>query len=130
MTTKLRTRGSKRTCQNEACGSRFYDLQRTTFQCPICASPFDVARALAEERPEPSRSSSRWPKQGRRFAPSPVEAPEAVEPELADPELADEDDTSDAFAGDGAEVVLEDDDTDATPVSIEFDGDAREPDAT
>ena len=120
--TKARTRGSKRKCQNEACGSRFYDLQRTTFQCPVCASPFDVARAEAEERPAPPRAASRWPRQPR-FTPSPAEVSDPVETASTD-----EDEVIEVFADDGAEVVLEDDDAD-TSVATVFDGGAREPDA-
>jgi uncharacterized protein (TIGR02300 family) len=29
-------RGTKRTCQNEECGARFYDLDRQPIVCPIC----------------------------------------------------------------------------------------------
>ena len=31
-------RGTKRTCQNSDCGSRFYDLNRDPAECPICGS--------------------------------------------------------------------------------------------
>jgi uncharacterized protein (TIGR02300 family) len=33
-------RGTKRTCQNEECGARFYDLMRSPIKCPICQSAF------------------------------------------------------------------------------------------
>ena len=49
-------RGTKRTCQNSDCGSRFYDLGREEIVCPICDSPYVVATApptAAEENPEP-----------------------------------------------------------------------------
>ena len=35
MSTKAE-RGTKRTCQNPECGSRFYDLNRDPIVCPIC----------------------------------------------------------------------------------------------
>ncbi|MCK5088929.1 MAG: FYDLN acid domain-containing protein, partial [Hyphomicrobiaceae bacterium] len=37
MATK-QNRGTKRTCQNSECGSRFYDLNRTPIACPICGA--------------------------------------------------------------------------------------------
>jgi uncharacterized protein (TIGR02300 family) len=49
-------RGTKRTCQNEECGSRFYDLNRSPILCPICGSPYVIASApggVVPEVPEP-----------------------------------------------------------------------------
>ena len=50
-------RGTKRTCQNVACGQRFYDLARDPIMCPMCGSNFNVsispaaiAAAAAEEK--------------------------------------------------------------------------------
>ena len=33
-------RGTKRTCQNTECGSRFYDLKREPAECPICGTAY------------------------------------------------------------------------------------------
>ena len=33
-------RGTKRTCQNSDCGSRFYDLNREPAECPICGTAY------------------------------------------------------------------------------------------
>jgi hypothetical protein len=33
-------RGHKRTCQNDDCGCRFYDLGRKEIACPICGAAF------------------------------------------------------------------------------------------
>jgi len=56
MATKL-ARGMKRTCQNVACGQRFYDLERDPILCPICGSSYNIsltaaaiAAAAAEEK--------------------------------------------------------------------------------
>lgn len=38
-------RGTKRTCQNPECGSRFYDLNRDPIICPICHSTYEIASA-------------------------------------------------------------------------------------
>ena len=50
-------RGTKRTCQNSECGSRFYDLHREPAECPICgaayvppvATPAAAAAAAADK---------------------------------------------------------------------------------
>ena len=41
MSTKAE-RGTKRTCQNPECGSRFYDLNREPIVCPICQSAYQI----------------------------------------------------------------------------------------
>ena len=40
MAVHTQQRGTKRTCQNEECGARFYDLMRSPIKCPICQSAF------------------------------------------------------------------------------------------
>ena len=40
-------RGTKRTCQNSECGSRFYDLNRTPIACPICGAAYVVGSSPA-----------------------------------------------------------------------------------
>ncbi len=39
------SRGTKRTCQNQECGSRFYDLNRDPIACPICDAAYVIAHA-------------------------------------------------------------------------------------
>jgi uncharacterized protein (TIGR02300 family) len=54
MATKA-ARGTKRTCQNPECGSRFYDLNRDPIICPICQSNYElasVAHGLAAAAPD------------------------------------------------------------------------------
>jgi uncharacterized protein (TIGR02300 family) len=46
MSTKAQ-RGTKRTCQNPECGSRFYDLNRDPIVCPICESVYELAMSGA-----------------------------------------------------------------------------------
>ena len=52
-------RGTKRTCQNDECGARFYDLNRNPIACPICgtgyviaSSPGAIAAVVPEEKPQ------------------------------------------------------------------------------
>ena len=47
-------RGTKRTCQNSECGSRFYDLGRDPIICPICNTAYSPLAA-----PVPVASSTR-----------------------------------------------------------------------
>lgn len=42
MSTK-QPRGTKRTCQSNECGVRFYDLSRHPISCPICGSVYEIA---------------------------------------------------------------------------------------
>lgn len=46
MATK-QSRGTKRTCQNDECGTRFYDLERNPIICPICESKYVIASSPA-----------------------------------------------------------------------------------
>jgi uncharacterized protein (TIGR02300 family) len=79
MASKQQARGTKRTCQNTACGQRFYDLERDPIMCPMCGSAYNIsvspaaiAAAAAEE------------KAARKAAKKPVFVePEAVTDEAA-----------------------------------------------
>lgn len=43
MASNKQARGTKRTCQMDECGSRFYDLNRDPITCPICGSIYEIA---------------------------------------------------------------------------------------
>lgn len=51
-----KARGTKRTCQSNECGARFYDLSRNPIICPICGSIYELASSpltasmIAEEK--------------------------------------------------------------------------------
>lgn len=86
MATKA-ARGTKRTCQNDECGSRFYDLNRDPIVCPVCQSPYQIAHssaaAAAEER------NARKAKKPEILQPEADIVPEGTE-ELVDLEAAEE----------------------------------------
>src|SRR6056297_1081611 len=42
-------RGTKRTCQNEECGIKFYDLNRDPIVCPDCETVYKLTKAEEEE---------------------------------------------------------------------------------
>jgi hypothetical protein len=75
-------RGTKRTCQNPECGSRFYDLNRATIACPVCEHPYvlalsDPAAAAIDDK------MARKPKTGEILQPDGEALPEGAE-ELVD----------------------------------------------
>ena len=106
MSTKAE-RGTKRTCQNPECGSRFYDLNRDPVVCPVCESAYQVeARPIlaAAAAPAADRNAQRKAAQKK-----PVYAADPAKPEDA-PE-ADADDALAAIEGDDEPVAAEEDET-------------------
>lgn len=109
-------RGTKRTCQSNACGARFYDLNRDPITCPICGTIYEMmtttavgaVAAAAEKAP-------RRPAKKPEFvtAAVPADAPE-VEP---DETLADIETDGDAIADDDDETFLESEEEDGGDVS-------------
>lgn len=79
-------RGTKRTCQNGSCGSRFYDLGRDPIVCPICGSAYVIAHGPAEPDREERRVAR---KPDAPVAPT-TEAETEAEDALADVEGGDE----------------------------------------
>jgi uncharacterized protein (TIGR02300 family) len=110
MATK-QARGTKRTCQNSDCGSRFYDLNREPIMCPLCQSAYVIASApmLAEVASEPPKANAEFADAG---AVAPGDAPEAEVEALADIEPAEE-----AAAGAEDETFLEEEEEDGGDVS-------------
>lgn len=107
-------RGTKRTCQNEECGVRFYDLTRNPIACPICHSPFvpplmrDPAAAPRTNRApfhRPSSSSAQVAKTTTKESELPPAADDfgdadtKIEPENADAILEPEEEDGDSSSG-------------------------------
>ena len=86
-------RGTKRTCQNNQCGARFYDLNRDPITCPICQSVYEVTAAPQAVAPAAPR-----PAEVRKPVKKPVFPVEKTE------------DAPEAEADEEALVVLEDED--------------------
>lgn len=88
MSTK-QARGTKRTCQNSGCGSRFYDLNREPITCPMCGTNYHIASAPLMADPVGER-----PVENKEFADAgalaPGDAPEVAPEDLADVESAEE----------------------------------------
>lgn len=102
-------RGSKRTCQNPECGSRFYDLNRTPITCPICDAVYKLAPVVVEDEPEEVVESA-------ETAPA-VEAPAAAAAATATA-------ANGLDAGDGEEVTDDDALVSLEDADAELEGDS------
>jgi len=106
MSTKAE-RGTKRTCQNPECGSRFYDLNRDPIVCPICQTVLQLVTsaegpgAVASGQEAGTRSTAR---RGGFPPPAAKPAPEA-------PAAEDDEDALPAIEGEDEAEVAEDDET-------------------
>jgi len=99
MATK-QARGTKRTCQSNECGARFYDLNSSPITCPICGSIYELASSplalAAASEEKPSRRSRKPEFVDKVVAPVPEAEAEEVLAEIEDGETAaatDEDET-------------------------------------
>ncbi|HYD16139.1 MAG TPA: TIGR02300 family protein [Hyphomicrobium sp.] len=113
MATK-QARGTKRTCQSNECGARFYDLNRDPITCPICGSLYELASsplALAAAGEEKSSRRSRKADFVEKVAP---EASADAEGDEALVELEDGEATT---AADEDETFLEEEEEEGGDVS-------------
>jgi uncharacterized protein (TIGR02300 family) len=105
-------RGTKRTCQNPECSSRFYDLNRDPITCPICNTVYAI---VVQPQPQPpARSFARPAKKAVPFVPA-TEKPEVPTEEGAElVALEGEEDTAPA---DGDETFIEEVEEESTDMS-------------
>jgi uncharacterized protein (TIGR02300 family) len=124
-------RGTKRTCQNPQCGSRFYDLNRDPITCPICGTIYEIAATPAEAGAlaaviddKPARKPAKKPAFEIAQDAKPDELPEPDgEEELVAIEGAEE-----PAAGDDDETFLEEEEEDGSDMSGIIGGPVAEPD--
>ena len=93
-------RGTKRTCQNGSCGSRFYDLGRDPIVCPICGSTYAIAHGPAVPEREERRAA-------RKVEPVPALGPEAAPEAEAEDALVDVEGAEEPIAEAGDDTFLE-----------------------
>jgi len=110
MSTK-QARGTKRTCQNSGCGSRFYDLNREPITCPMCGANYHIASAPLMADPVSER-----PVESKEFADAGALAPGDA-PEVAPEDLADVEGTEEPVAAEEDETFLEEEEEDGGDVS-------------
>jgi uncharacterized protein (TIGR02300 family) len=123
-------RGTKRTCQNPECGSRFYDLNRDPVLCPICGAEYALAAAplavggpapiAAEKKARAGMKKSTYPVEGIK----PPDAPEAEGDEV----LADVEEDTEPTAAEDDETFLEEEEEDGSDMSNIIGGPVAEPD--
>jgi uncharacterized protein (TIGR02300 family) len=124
-------RGTKRTCQNSDCGSRFYDLNRDPITCPICGTVYELSAspvAMAASAPSVADRAVRKPMKKPAYVvdrAKPDEAPEA-ETEDALPAVEGEEDEAPAAADDD-ETFLEEEEEDGGDMSNIIGGPVAEP---
>lgn len=100
MATTKQARGTKRTCQSDECGARFYDLNRNPIVCPICGSIYMIASGpvgvlFKDEEKAPRKAKKEVVKDDEVAVEAgdeieDVEADDAVEDEADDTFLEDE----------------------------------------
>ncbi len=115
MATKA-ARGTKRTCQNQECGARFYDLNREPITCPMCESAYVIAHqsltpAAAAAAAAAEEKAARKAKKLADDAAAEVVAGDGEEA-LADLEVAEE-----PIAAEGDETFLEEEEEEGGDVS-------------
>jgi uncharacterized protein (TIGR02300 family) len=115
MSTK-QSRGTKRTCQSNECGARFYDLNRNPIVCPICGSVYELASsplaiaATEEKSPRKARKPDLVPSKA-----PPGDADTEVDAEDALAEIETEGD--DEIAAEADETFLEEEEEEGGDVS-------------
>jgi len=128
MSTKA-DRGTKRSCQNPQCGSRFYDLNRNPITCPICGSVYALsASSMAVAAAAPAAAAE---KAARKPVKKPVYPVESVKPEdapeaEAEEALASIEGEEEPAAG-GDETFLEEEEEDGADMTGIIGGPAAEP---
>jgi uncharacterized protein (TIGR02300 family) len=111
-------RGTKRTCQNPECGSRFYDLNRDPIVCPICGSTYEIAvSSMAGTAAEAAAEEK-----ARKAIKKPVPELEGIKPEDVPEAEAEEalvaiEDAEEAPVTEEDETFLEQEEEDGSDVS-------------
>ena len=118
MSTKAE-RGTKRTCQNPECGSRFYDLNRDPVVCPICQTAYQIEAApgaLAAVSPAPDKTAQRKAPKKPAYPVEEVKTEDAPEAD-ADAALAAIEGEEEPAAADEDETFLEAEEEDGSDMS-------------
>lgn len=120
-------RGTKRTCQNEECGARFYDLNRTPIVCPICEELYVIASSpLTAAEVADDKSRARGKKS--EYAASKEAAGEEAEATDTDEALVDLEEADETVAADEDETFLEEEEEEGGNLSNVIGGPVAEGD--
>ncbi len=114
MATKA-ARGTKRTCQNQECGARFYDLARDPIACPMCGTGYVIAHQSVSAAAAAAAAEEKAARKAKKIADDAaadlVTGAEGEEA-LADLEVAEE-----PIAAEGDETFLEEEEEEGGDVS-------------
>jgi uncharacterized protein (TIGR02300 family) len=113
--TNKAARGTKRTCQSDDCGARFYDLNNNPIVCPICGSVYELASAPAGIVPQLEEKAPRRPKKPE-FEDK-TDTADALPEAEGEEDLADVETDDDALPAEGDETFLEEEEEDGGDVS-------------
>lgn len=108
-------RGTKRTCQNEECGARFYDLVRDPIACPICRTVFVVPLAPSNG-PKAAWKTNRGASQYPIVQAAPIVAVEEEAAELDSDEPTETEET--VAASEKPELILDVDEEDGEEANV------------
>ena len=103
--------GTKRVC--EACGAKFYDLNKSPAVCPKCGHVYDPAAAMATDEPVRDIAPTAEEKETDNDALEDDDDALSLE-DMAEEETADSDDDETLEQFDEDEALLDDDDEDET----------------
>ena len=129
MSTKAE-RGTKRTCQNPECGSRFYDLNRDPITCPVCSTRLRArrfARGGGGRRRPSAEEGARKPAKKPAYAVESAKPEDAPEAEGEEALVAVEGEEEPA-AADEDETFLEEEEEDGSDMTGIIGGPVAEPD--
>jgi uncharacterized protein (TIGR02300 family) len=129
MSTKAE-RGTKRTCQNPDCGSRFYDLNRDPVVCPICETTYQIAASATLLAAAPAAAEKAAQRKPPRKPAYPVEEVKTEDAPDADAEvaLADIEGEEEPAVADEDETFLEAEEEDGSDMTNIIGGPVAEPD--
>jgi uncharacterized protein (TIGR02300 family) len=110
-------RGTKRTCQNPACGARFYDLSRDPISCPVCGTVYELAlSSMASAAAGAGGDRARRPAKKPEYV-APKEAPLETPDVEGEDALVDVEGAGEPIAAGEDETFLEADEEDGGDVS-------------
>lgn len=130
MSTKAE-RGTKRTCRNPECGSRFYDLNRDPIVCPICQTVFELAPApagMAAAAPAAAQAVAARPAARKPAYPVDEVKPDAAAADADEDALPAIEDDEEAPAAEEDETFLEAEEEDGSDMTNIIGGPVAETD--
>lgn len=113
MATK-QARGTKRTCQSNECGARFYDLSRNPIICPVCGSIYELASSPLAISAASEDKSARRSRKAEYSEKVPADAAPEAE---GDEALPDVEEDGEAVTSDDDETFLEEEEEEGGDVS-------------